>query len=215
MFVIGVTGNIGSGKSTVCGILARLGAVVIDADKLAHEAYKPHSQTWQEIVTAFGEGIVKSDYEIDREKLGRIVFSNPDALARLNQIVHPEAYRLAQEKVEIYRHQGVKAVVIEATLLIEAGWISTSPDKGMGGGGHPLPSPLLNKIWLVVAPESVVVRRLTRDKGMSEPQILARLRSQMPAEEKIKYADEVIYNDGSLAQLESKVTRLWRKYSGN
>ena len=99
MFVIGVTGNIGSGKSTVCGILARLGAVVIDADKLAHEAYKPHSQTWQEIVTAFGEGIVKSDYEIDREKLGRIVFSNPDALARLNQIVHPEAYRLAQDNV--------------------------------------------------------------------------------------------------------------------
>jgi len=198
MLVIGVTGNIGSGKSTVCGILTKLGAVVIDADKLGHEAYRPHSQTWQETVTAFGEGIVKSDYEIDREKLGRIVFSNPDALARLNRIVHPEAYRLAQKRVEIYRHQGVKAVVIEATLLIEAGWIN-----------------LVNKIWLVVAPESVVVRRLTRDKGMSEPQILARLRSQMPAEEKIKYADEVIYNDGSFVQLESKVTRLWRKYSGN
>jgi len=105
--------------------------------------------------------------------------------------------------------------VIEDTLLIEAGRISISPDKGMGGGGHPLPSPLVDKIWLVVAPESVVVRRLTRDKGMTEPQILARLRSQMPAEEKIKYADEVIYNDGSFARLESKVTRLWRKYSGN
>jgi len=194
MFVIGVTGNIGSGKSTVCGILAKLGAVVIDADKLAHEAYRPHSRTWQEIVTAFGEGIVKSDYEIDREKLGRIVFSNPDALAQLNQVVHPEAYRLAQEKVETYRHQGVKAVVIEATLLIEAGWIN-----------------LVNKIWLVVASESVVVRRLTRDKGMSEPQILARLRSQMPAEEKIKYADEVIYNDGDLNQLEARVTELWHK----
>ena len=105
--------------------------------------------------------------------------------------------------------------MIEAILLIEARWTSTSPDKGLGGRGRPLPSPLVDKVWLVVAPESVVIRRLTRDKGMSEPQILARLRSQMPAEEKIKYADELIYNDGSLAQLESKVTRLWRKYSGN
>lgn len=229
MFAIGVTGNIGSGKSTVCRILAKLGAVVIDADKLGHEAYRPHSPTWREIITVFGTGIAKADYEIDREKLGRIVFSNPDALAQLNQIVHPEVYRLAQEKVEIYRRQGVEAVVIEATLLIEAGWastspdggmggrgspiISTSPDKGMGGRGHPLPSPLVNKIWLVMAPEKVVVRRLTRDKGMSEPQILARLRSQMPAEEKTKYADEVIHNEGSLARLESEVSRLWRKYS--
>ena len=198
MLVIGVTGNIGSGKSTVCQILAKLGAIVIDADKLGHEAYKPHSQTWQEIVTAFGKDIVKSDYEIDREKLGQIVFSNPDALARLNQIVHPEAYRLAQERIGIYRHQGAKAIVIEAILLIEAKWTN-----------------LVNKIWLVIAPENVVIRRLTRDKAMNESQILARLRSQMPAEEKMKYADDIIYNDGNFAQLEARVTELWHKYSEN
>ena len=88
--------------------------------------------------------------------------------------------------------------MIEATLLIEAKLIN-----------------LVNKIWLVIAPENVVIRRLTRDKGMSESQIRARLRSQTPAEEKIKYADEVIYNDGSFTQLESKVTKLWHKYSGS
>ena len=196
MLVIGVTGNIGSGKSAVCQILAKLGAIVIDADELGHEAYKPHSQTWRELIDGFGEDIVKAGKEIDRRKLGQVVFSDPDALARLNQIVHPAAYRLAQGRIETYRHQGAKAIVLEAALLIEAEWTD-----------------LVDKIWLVVAPESVVVRRLARHKGMTESQILARLRSQMPAEEKAKYADEVIHNDGNLDQLKTRVTELWHKLS--
>jgi len=192
MLVIGVTGNIGSGKSTVCRILAKLGAIIIDADKLGHETYKPHSQAWQELVAAFGIDIVKSDYEIDREKLGRIVFSHPDALVYLNQIVHPEAYRLAQERIEACRRQGAKAVALEATLLIEAGWTD-----------------LVNKIWLVVTPESIVMQRLSPRQGGNESQILARLKSQMPAEEKMKYADELICNDSDISQLEARVTELW------
>ena len=194
MLVIGVTGNIGSGKSTVCQILAKLGAAVIDADKLGHETYKPHSSTWQEVVAAFGKGIVKSDDEIDREKLGRIVFSHPDALAHLNQIVHPEAYRLAQGKIETCRHQGAKAVALEATLLIEARWTD-----------------LVNKIWLVVAPESTIVQRLTQQEGRNKSQILARLKSQMPVEEKMKYADALIYNDDDISHLEARITELWTK----
>jgi dephospho-CoA kinase len=196
MLVIGVTGNIGSGKSTVCQILARLGAAVIDADKLGHETYRPHSQAWQELVAAFGKDIVKSDDEIDRKKLGQVVFSHPDALTRLNQIVHPKAHRLAQERIEAYRRQGAKAVALEATLLIEAKWTD-----------------LVDKIWLVVAPEDTVVQRLSLQEGKNEPQILARLKSQMTAEEKKKYADELICNNGSLSQLESRVTELWRKLS--
>jgi dephospho-CoA kinase len=194
MVVIGVTGNIGSGKSTVCQILARLGARVIDADRLAHEAYRPHSQTWRELVDTFGENIVRPDGEIDRQKLGQIAFSDPDALAQLNRIVHPEAYRLAQEGIESLRRQGAEAIAIEATLLIEAGWVN-----------------LVNEVWLVVAPEAAVIQRLGSQAGIAESQILARLKSQMPADEKKKYADAIICNDGNIEQLEAQVTRLWHK----
>jgi len=192
MVVIGVTGNIGSGKSSVCRILATLGAVVIDADRLAHEAYEPHSETWQELLDAFGRDIVKPDEEIDRQKLGQIVFSDPNALAQLNQIVHPRAYRLAQERIADCRRQGAKAVVLEATLLIEAGWVN-----------------MVNEVWLVVAPEAGIVQRVKEQQGMGESQILARLKSQMPAGKKMKYADAVIYNDSDIPRLEARVTELW------
>jgi len=194
MLIIGVTGNIGSGKSTVCQILAKLGATIIDADKLAHEAYKPYSQTWQELISAFGKDIVKANGEIDRQKLGQMVFSDSNALAQLNQIVHPRAYCMAKEQIENYRRQAVKAVAVEATLLIEAGWAN-----------------LVDKVWLVIAPDDIVTQRLTQYKEMSESQILARLKSQMPAREKMKYANEVIYNNGDISQLEAKATELWHK----
>ncbi len=194
MIIVSVTGNLGSGKSAVCRILAKLGAIIIDADELAHESYKPHSQAWQELINTFGKDIVKANEEIDRQKLGQIVFANPAALALLNQIVHPRAYGMAQEKIKDYRRQGAKAIVVEATLLIEARWTD-----------------LVNKVWLVVTPEDVAIQRLSRHKGISEAQVLARLKAQMPAEEKMKYADEIIYNEGSLNQLEAKVTELWHK----
>jgi len=192
MTVIGVTGNIGSGKSAVCRILAKLGAIIIDADELAHQSYQPRSQAWQELINAFGKDILKANEEIDCQKLGQIVFANSAALALLNQIVHPKAYGMAQEKIEDYRRQGAKAIVVEATLLIEAGWTD-----------------LVDKVWLVVAPEDVAIQRLTQHEGISEAQILTRLKAQMSAEEKMKYADEVIYNAGSLNQLEAKVIELW------
>lgn len=213
MVVIGVTGNIGSGKSTVCQILAGLGAMVIDADRLAHEAYKPHSQTWQELISIFGKNIVKPDGEIDRQKLGQIVFSDHNALAQLNQIVHPEALRLARERIADYRRHGARAVALEATLLIEAGWATTSPDEGPGGRRRPFSSALVDKVWLVVAPEAAIIQRVKQQQGLAEAQILARLKSQMSAEEKAKYADVVIHNDGSLQQLASRVTELWDKLS--
>ena len=194
MLVIGVTGNIGSGKSMVCQILARLGAAVIDADKLSHQAYKPPNKAWQKIVATFGKDILKPDGKIDRQKLAQIVFPNPTGLAKLHGILQPEVQRMIQENIEHYRRQGVKAIALEATLLIE--------DKRTW---------LADKIWVVVASQDKVVKRLKQERDITESQILSRLKSQMPAEEKIKYADEVIYNDGDISQLEARVTELWHK----
>ena len=196
MLIIGITGNIGSGKSTVCQILAKLGVPTIDADKLAHEAYKPHSQIWQELINVFGKNIVKVNGEIDRQKLGQIVFSSPHALAQLNRIVHPCIYCMVQERIENYSRQGVEAVAVEAALLVEADWTK-----------------LVDKIWLVMASDNTASQRLTQHKEISTVQILSRLRSQMPAREKMKYADEIIYNDGDMAQLETRVTELWHRFS--
>jgi len=196
MLIIGITGNIGSGKSAVCQILAKLGVPTIDADKLAHEAYKPHSQIWQELINVFGKNIVKVNGEIDRQKLGQIVFSSPHALAQLNRIVHPCIYCMVQEGIENYSRQGVEAVTVEAALLVEADWTK-----------------LVDKVWLVMASDNTVSQRLTQHKEISTVQILSRLRSQMPAREKMKYADEIIYNDGDMAQLETRVTELWHRFS--
>ena len=194
MIIIGVTGSFGSGKSTVCRILAGLGSAVIDADRLAHETYRPHTQIWQEIVDAFGRDILGPGGEIDRRRLGQIVFSHSVALARLNRIVHPEAYRLARQAIEDHRLQGAAAVALEATLLIEAGWTD-----------------LVDRVWLVTAPKTTVVRRLKQKRGMGDHQIVARLESQMSAEQKAEHADDTIHNDGTVAELESRVTELWNK----
>jgi dephospho-CoA kinase len=194
MDIIGVTGNIGSGKSTVCQILKRLGAVVIDADKLGHQTYRPYSSTWQEIIDAFGRAIVGADNEIDRQKLGQLVFSCPASLARLNRIVHPQIRKTALDKISSCRRQKVETVAFEASLLIEAGW-----------------KDLVNTIWLVVTSEEKVIQRVVHNKGNTEASILARLKTQMPVQEKMEYADELIYNDGNLSQLEARIEELWQK----
>jgi len=194
MKVIGLTGGIGSGKSTVSQFLAELGAVIIDADKVGHEVFKPDTDAWREVVAAFGTEIVKPSGDIDRKKLGKIVFGKPKALARLNKIMHPRIYAQVKAKVEEYRRRGVKVVVLEVPLLVEADWAS-----------------LVNEVWVTVAMESTVVRRLKEKVGLSEPEILARIRSQLPSAERIKHADVVIDTDCDLDELKEKVKRLWDK----
>ena len=183
----------GSGKSTVCRILNRLGAVVIDADKLGHQAYRPHSSTWQEIIDDFGRAIVEANNEIDRQKLGQLVFSCPASLARLNRIVHPQIRKTAQEKISSCRRQKVETVAFEASLLIEAGW-----------------KDLVDTIWLVITSEEKVIQRLANYRGNTEATILARLKTQMPVQKKMEYADELIYNDGNLSQLKARIEELWQ-----
>ena len=194
MKIIGLTGGIGSGKSTVSRFLAELGAVIIDADKVGHEAYKPDTEVWREVVASFGRQILTPNGDIDRKKLGEIVFDKPEALSRLNQILHPRIYDMVKAQLEEYRRQWVDVVVLEAPLLIEAGWTS-----------------LVDEVWVTVASESTMLRRLEECSGLSKQQSLARIRSQLSSEERMKHADVVINNDGDINELKSKVEKIWQR----
>jgi dephospho-CoA kinase len=202
MKVIGLTGGIASGKSTVAQFLKELGAVIIDADGLWHEALKADSELRRQIVTAFGEGIVSSKQEIDRKKLGEIVFNNPEALARLNNIMHPWMYQAVKTRIEDYRGRGVKVVVLELPLLVE---VPLSL-----GAGQPSLSDEVDEVWVTVAPEALVLKRLKDKTGHPEAHSKARIRSQLPSKERLKHADVVIDTDCSLAELKAKVKELWQ-----
>lgn len=193
MLIIGVTGNFGTGKSTVCEILAGMGAAVINADEVGHELLQPRSQTYKKLVAAFGDGILTADKEIDRRALAAAAFRDNQTQAKLNSIMHPAIYRLVERTIERYRKQDDRIVVLEAALLIEAGW-----------------KPLVDQVWVTVAPEAAIVERLKSQRGFLEEQIWARLRTQMPSADKVKHADVVINTDCSREELKAKVIKLWQ-----
>jgi dephospho-CoA kinase len=203
MKVIGLTGGIGTGKSTVAAFLAELGATIIDVDKLWHEGLAADARLRQEIVAAFGSGILTPGQEVDRPKLGAIVFVSPEALARLNNIMHPWVYRAVRIKLEDYRRRGVKVVVLELPLLVEVPLSLKA--------GQPSLSDEVDEVWVTIAPEPVVLRRLKAKSGLSEAEARARIRSQLPSEERIKHADVVVDTDCSLDELGTKVRELWQK----
>ncbi len=194
MKVIGLTGGIGSGKSTVSQFLAELGAVILDADKVGHEAFKPDTELWREVVAALGRQIVTPDGNIDRKKLGKLVFSDSESLLRLNQIMHPRMYELVKAQLEDYRRQGVAVVVLEAPLLIEAGWTA-----------------LVDEVWVTTAPEATVLRRLQERIGLSRAEAQTRIRSQLSSAERQKHADTVINTDCDLNEVKARVKELWAK----
>ena len=193
MKVIGLTGGIGSGKSTVSGFLAELGAVVIDADKVGHKALKSDKDIRYAVEAAFGGEILTAGGGIDRKKLGSIVFGDLNCLSRLNQIMHHRMYGMVGDKLEEYRKRGVGVAVLEAPLLIEAGWTS-----------------LVDEVWVTVAAESTVLKRLKEKPGLSEEESLARIRCQLPSEERVKHADVIIDTDCSLDKLRMRVRELWQ-----
>lgn len=191
MKLIGLTGGIASGKSAVSAILRRLGAQVIDADALAREIVKPHQPAWNEIVTTFGNQILQSDQTLDRKKLRKLVFDEPNARQKLEAITHPKIRRLAQEKIAESAATGAPLVVYEAPLLFETGihlW--------------------LRPVILVACDTTVQKRRLRQRDNLNESEIEQHLRAQMNLEEKRKLADYVIDNNGTLEDLESTVKRL-------
>ena len=194
MKVIGLTGSIGSGKSAISRFLAELGATIIEADKLGHEAYMPGTEVWREVVAAFGKQITGADGNIDREKLGKTVFGDSKAREKLNRIMHPKIYGMIKDRLEEYRKQKAGIVVVEAPLLLEANWAS-----------------LVDEIWITTASETTILKRLKERRKLSEYESLARLRSQLPLGKRLEQADVVIDTEGTLEELKVKIKVLWQK----
>ena len=191
MLTIGLTGGIGTGKTQVSRFLQERGAAVINADLVGHEAYLPHTETWREVVAAFGREILDEDESIDRRKLGAIVFSDPAHLQRLNSIVHPRIYAMIQDRIETLNNEEIEVAVVEAALLIEAKW-----------------TPLADEIWVVTAPQEQVLDRLM-GRGMSRENALARIESQMSQDERAKLADVIIENASGIYELKSSIAEIW------
>ena len=192
MLVIGLTGSIGTGKSEAARQLEILGASIISADQVGHEAYTPNTEAWEQVVSAFGDDILQDDKDIDRRKLGAIVFSDPSQLEKLNAIMHPRMARMVSDKIEVLRGQGVKVVVVEAALLFEAGWDT-----------------LVGEVWVTDSSEDIVVGRLKERNGLSEEEAKKRINSQMDRAERIERSDFLIDNSSDMAGLESAIKELW------
>jgi len=195
MYVVGLTGGIGSGKSTVAGILEGLGATILSADLAGHEVYAPDRPAWQEIVGAFGRGVVAGDGTIDRAKLRDIVFSDPKQLARLNAITHPRMKELMREKLEELQRQGIEIVVLEAALLFDAGW-----------------DDLANEVWATVAPPQLAAERAAERSGIPVEQVLERIqKAQMDDAERRARSDVAIDTDCPLNETRQQVERAWER----
>ena len=192
MVVIGLTGGICSGKSTVSGFLADLGAVTLNADEIGHDVFRPRTAVWEQVVGAFGRQILKDGEEIDRQKLGEIVFGDARALAQLNQIMHPAMHRVAEERIRKLKEQGIEVIVLEAPLLVEANWLD-----------------LADRVWVTVASEATVVNRCSSRSGLSEAEARARIGFQLSTEERMRYADVVINTDAAFDAVRATVKGLW------
>lgn len=192
--LIGLTGNIATGKTEVAQMLAELGATVIDADKVAHDVMRPGGPAYDPVVNAFGPGILAADGTIDRARLGAIVFRDAAALRRLEAAVHPATlvevgWRMAQASQPV--------VVVEAIKLIEAGMHRA-----------------YDALWVVTAPRSIQIARLVEMRGLTEGEAALRVDAQPPQEEKAAQADVVIVNDGDRDALREKVRAAWAQIEG-
>jgi dephospho-CoA kinase len=193
MLTIGLTGGIGSGKSTAAKILAEFGAPIIDADKVAHTTYAPGGAAYDAVITAFGTEIVAVDRTIDRKKLGAIVFENSDRLSKLTSIVWPATFESIRTQLDGLRASGEKTpIVVEAAILIEASW-----------------QPLCDEIWLVRASRPAVIDRIERQRGLKPAETGARISAQLSDDERARHASLVIDNDGSLDELREVLKRVW------
>jgi dephospho-CoA kinase len=202
--VIGLSGGIGTGKSTVAGILTRLGAVIIDADAIVHELQAPGTPMLAEIASAFGAELIRPDGSLDRARLGELVFRDPEARLRLGKIVHPGVGAEMLRRLDAAREARVGLVVLDIPLLFEGRKAGTGNAAQLG----------FDATVLVYAAEpQQIERQLARD-GYGRDEALRRVRSQLPIEEKRALADFVIDNSGSLAETERQVRELYDRLLG-
>jgi dephospho-CoA kinase len=191
VLLVGLTGGIGSGKSTVARLLERRGAVVIDADQLAREAVAKGSPGFERVVDTFGESIVAPDGGLDRPALAAIIFSDPERKAALEGIVHPEVARRFGEQVDELRSTD-RVVVYVSPLLVELGL-----------------APAFDVVIVVTASPHLRVSRVASDRDLSPEDVRARMAAQATDEQRMEVADILVDNDGSLAELEPQVDRIW------
>ena len=195
MRLIGLTGGIGSGKSTVAAMLADRGALVIDADRVAHEVYEPGTEGHDLLLQRFGPSILDEQRRVDRRRLGAIVFNDAQALKDLNAIIHPLVRKeVARRLLEISADDPDAVVVLEAALMAETGWTAGTAE-----------------LWVVIALPEVVVGRLVRQRGMDERDVRLRLAAQASNDQRRRIATRVLENNGDLEHLEAQVNLAWRE----
>ncbi|MBA7592315.1 Dephospho-CoA kinase [subsurface metagenome] len=194
--IVGLTGGIVGGKSTVTSMFKNLGAKIVDADELGHSVILPHRPAWKKITRLFGKGILQNDLTIDRGKLGKIVFTNQALLKKLNEITHPEIIKLIKKEINLAKnktHNREKILIIDAALIYEA-----KIDR------------LMDKIIAVYIDEGEQIKRLIKRNNLSKEEALQRIKSQMPMKEKVKMADYVIDNSSSLDKTKKQVEKIWQ-----
>ena len=193
MYVIGLTGGIGTGKSTVAEVLAELGAVILSADLAGHQVYQPGTPAYEDILAAFGGDMLAADGTIDRKKLSAIVFADPANLRNLNTITHPRMKELMRAQLAELDAKGVEFVVLEAALLFDAGW-----------------DDLTDEVWVTVAPPELAAKRASARSGIPEEQVLERIiKAQMDNAERVGRSDVVIDTSGTLEETVRRAKAEW------
>lgn len=196
MMVIGITGNFGTGKTFVASIFASLGAKVLDADRIAHDAIRIGRPAYRRVVSIFGRTILDKEGNIERERLADIVFSNKEDLEKLNRIVHPEVIKVIKKEVAKAGKAGV--IVIDAPLLIEANLTG-----------------LVDKLIVVKSSKGAQIERCIKKFCIKKEDVLKRIGHQIPIGKKIKMADFVIDNNGTRSETKANVRKVWRRMYGN
>jgi len=195
VLIVGLTGGIGSGKTTVSKMLEEEGAYLIDADEIARELVHPCTAAWHELIRAFGKEILEEDGSIRRKKLAAKVFSDPSQRNRLNEILHPRIKKeMKQRAKEVGEEHPEAIVVIDAALLVELGEYQE-----------------MDKVVVVTSQETQQIERVREREGASEEEARRILSSQMPLEEKLKVADFIIRNEGSLEETRSRVKEVFQE----
>lgn len=193
---IGLTGGIASGKSTVTKMIRELGIPVIDADQIARDVVKMGEEAYKQIIQTFGQDILQENGEIDRTKLGAIVFHNEQERKKLNAIVHPVVRRRMLAEKEAYVQKGAQTVVLDIPLLFESELTH-----------------LVDKIIVVYVDDDVQLERLMKRNGFSKEEELARIRAQMPLREKVKKADAVIDNNGTIEETKQQLLQIFKRWN--